>query len=96
MNRIWLRRFLTTAICAAACGCAELAGAEPPSYFPSYVLLRPPVAASHKAPLRGVYPGYEIPVQTQAYSYGWFGAAPRRHWSLHHGYYGHYTEWSAR
>lgn len=96
MNRSWFRGLLFAGACAVVCGWAELAGAEPPSYFPSYVLLRPPVASSHVAPPRGIYPGYGIPVQTNAYSYGWFGAAPRRHWNLHYGYYGNYTEWSAR
>jgi hypothetical protein len=32
----------------------------------------------------------------QPYAYGWFGAAPRKHWSRHFGYYRNYTQWSAK
>jgi hypothetical protein len=63
---------------------------------PTYLILRAPTARAPHAPTHDRYPGRAAPVETHAYSYGWFGAQPRRHWSRHFGYYNHYREWSAR
>ena len=63
---------------------------------PSYLILRGPVASNPHHSSQGYYPGYGYAVQPQAYSYGWFGAAPRPQWTRHNGYYRNYTEWSAR
>ena len=67
---------------------------------PSYLILRTPQHATSVVPHTpgGYSPprGYAIPVQRPTYAYGWFGAAPRQHWSRHTGYYRNYTQWSAR
>jgi hypothetical protein len=64
--------------------------------YPPYLLLRAPTAPLPHRPTHGYHPGYGFAVEAQAYSYGWFGVKPRRHWSRHFGYYRNYTEWSAR
>ena len=66
--------------------------AEPPPYL----LLRTPSAPVPHQPTYNHYPGLGYGVSTQAYSYGWFGAPPRQHWSRHFGYYRNYTQWSAK
>lgn len=63
---------------------------------PPYLVLRAPAAPTHHAPSYNRYPGQAIGVTTQAYSYGWFGAQPRQHWSRHFGYYRNYTQWSGK
>lgn len=63
---------------------------------PSYLILRGPVAPRPHQPHYGYYPGSGYAVDTQTYSYGWFGAKPRPQWSRSFGYYRNYTEWSAR
>ncbi|HJN12208.1 MAG: hypothetical protein QGH33_19995 [Pirellulaceae bacterium] len=67
---------------------------------PSYLVLRSPHNTVHtvrRHQSRYVQPrGYETTVHRQTYAYGWFGVAPRRHWSRHTGYYGNYWQWSAR
>ena len=63
---------------------------------PSYLILRAPVAAQPHHPHGSYHPGYGYGVQTPTYSYGWFGARPRRQWYRHFGYYRNFTEWSAR
>ena len=40
--------------------------------------------------------GYAVPSAKRTYAYGWFGVKPRRHKSVHHGYYNHRTDWSCR
>ncbi|MFV1968236.1 MAG: hypothetical protein ACC628_22665 [Pirellulaceae bacterium] len=63
---------------------------------PAYLLLRGPSSSAPHHPTYGYYPGHPVQVETRAYSYGWFGVQPRRHWSRHTGYYGNFREWSAR
>ena len=46
-------------------GLADAAYASPPSYFPSYLLLRPS-GDSHRASRHYAYPAYGIPVQCPA------------------------------
>jgi len=59
-------------------------------------MLRGPVAPRSHQPHYGYQPGHGYAVETQTYSYGWFGAKPKPQWSRHFGYYRNYTEWSAR
>jgi hypothetical protein len=66
--------------------------ADPPAYL---VLQTPPAPLPHQ-PTYNLYPGTGLGVSTHSYSYGWFGAAPRKHWSRHFGYYRNYTQWSAK
>lgn len=73
-----------------------LAGQYAEARHPSYLVLRGPTAPLPHQPSYGYYPGYGYGVQTQMYSYGWFGQKPRPQWSRHFGYYRNYTEWSAR
>lgn len=67
---------------------------------PSYLVLRTPHGTIHSAPGHqgGHVPprGVATTVHHPTYAYGWFGAAPRQHWSRHTGYYRNYTQWSAR
>lgn len=86
-------RALCLTLLLAAAGYSTPASADPPSYFPSYVLMRPTGGPAQMRPLHAGSPGYAIPVQSGAYSYGWFGATPKRHHiPTHYGYYGNYTE----
>jgi hypothetical protein len=57
---------------------------------PAYLLLRTPPAPGGRHPHYNAYPGRPYTVHTQTYSYGWFGAQPRRHWSRQFGYYRNY------
>ncbi|MEO8165610.1 MAG: hypothetical protein ABI619_09455, partial [Betaproteobacteria bacterium] len=75
---------------------AAMMTANAQASHPSYLILRGPVASNPHHTDQGYYPGYGYAVQPQAYSYGWFGAEPRRQWTHHNGYYRNYTEWSAR
>ncbi|MDA1049952.1 MAG: hypothetical protein O3C40_05665 [Planctomycetota bacterium] len=74
--------------------CAIVTNAE--ASHPSYLILQGPVAPNPHHTSQGYYPGHGYAVQPQAYSYGWFGAQPKRQWTRHNGYYRNYTEWSAR
>jgi hypothetical protein len=63
---------------------------------PAYVLLHttsPPVPCRPRSELEPVVPQRAA---VHPYAYGWFGAAPRKHWSRHFGYYRNYTQWSAK
>ncbi|MFT5524422.1 MAG: hypothetical protein ACI9HK_002376 [Pirellulaceae bacterium] len=61
-----------------------------------YLILKTPAAATRAQPSVQHYPANRTVVSGDAYSYGYFGAAPRRHWSRHGGYYNSYTQWSGR
>ena len=61
-----------------------------------YLILKTPAAPTRAQPSRQHYPGYKTVVSGDAYSYGYFGAAPRRHWSRYSGYYNSYTQWSGK
>ncbi len=63
---------------------------------PPYLVLRTPSAPVPHQPTYDQYPGVGYGVATQSYSYGWFGAQPRQHWSRHFGYYRNYTQWSGK
>jgi hypothetical protein len=84
-------------IAAMMTGFALPAMAQAP---PSYLILRSPRKPVHHVPqhYHGVVPprAYGATVDRPTYAYGWFGVAPRKHWSRHTGYYRNYTQWSAR
>jgi len=80
--------------CAAAMIHPNAAQASPPSYFPSYLLVRPGATSGPRHSAHGAYPGYGIPLSAPSYSYGWFGARSKPHATFHQGYYGNYSEWS--
>jgi hypothetical protein len=63
---------------------------------PPYLLLRTPSAPLPHQPTYARYPGDGYGVSTHSYAYGWFGAAPRKHWTRHFGYYRSYTQWSGK
>lgn len=89
----------TWIVCMAAVGLLAMAAAaqaSPPSYFPSYLLLRPSGVASHRAGRHHAYSAYGIPVQAPGYSYGYFGAPPHRQREIHRGFYGNYFEIAPR
>ncbi len=87
-------RHVILAITIGACMVVgdQIAKADPPPYL----LLRTPAAPSPHHPTYQRYPGIGFGVSTQSYAYGWFGAAPRKHWSRHFGYYRDYTQWSGK
>ena len=60
---------------------------------PQYYVVQAPAPTMH-AGGHGYYPAQTQPVARHRYAYGWFGAAPKRHWSRHFGYYRDYTQWS--
>jgi hypothetical protein len=92
MFRPGLRALCLTLLLAAA-GFSTPASADPPSYFPSYVLMRPSGGAAQMRPLHAGSPGYAVPVQSGTYSYGWFGATRKIHRTpAPYGYYGNYAE----
>jgi hypothetical protein len=64
--------------------------------YPSYLILRTPKSSSPAKATHGYYPGQAQEVHTQSYSYGWFGASPRHHWSRHFGTSRNYTQWTRR
>jgi hypothetical protein len=74
-----------------ACGSATQAAS--PS---EYLILRPNMVKTGKHGRRVFHPGLETPAVAQGYAYGWFGAAPRGHWSRHTGYYNNYIRWTLR
>ena len=61
-----------------------------------YLILRTPAAPTKAQPTRQHYPGYKTVVSGDAYSYGYFGANPRRHSSRYTGYYNNYIQWANR
>lgn len=71
--------------------CAAPAAADYPHYL---ILQTPPSGPRHVS--QGFNPGLPERVSTPAYSYGYFGVAPRKHVSRHFGYYRNYTECSYR
>lgn len=62
-------------------------------YYPSH-------AASHRENVAGPRPALPgattLHLQKTPYSYGYFGASGRRHWSLHFGHQQSYTQWTKR
>jgi hypothetical protein len=70
-----------------ACGVLVAAGSVLPASAqqPAYLVLPP-------SPNTGI----AIPSHTPRYAYGWFGVAPRYHWSRQFGYYRSYTQWKAK
>ena len=81
---------------AASCAASTAIGGEPNrGYVPAYVILVPPSVAPHPG---HAYPppAYGHGVAPRGYAYGWFGVQSRQHWTKHHGYYGIYTQWTAR
>jgi hypothetical protein len=70
------------------------AALEPPQT--QYLILHPNMVKMGKHGKRIYHPAEEVPAVAQGYAYGWFGAAPRSHWSRHHGYYKNYVRWSVR
>jgi hypothetical protein len=81
MRRYLLSIALVLAAAATACGAP-----------PSYLLLRQP-----ESPRPKNHPGQPAAeyydVRTDGYAYGYFGAAPRSHWSRHFGVHRMYTQW---
>ncbi len=90
-------RALCLTLLLAAAGSSTPAKADPPSYFPSYVLMRPSGGNAQMRPLHAGSSGYAVPVQSGPFSYGWFGATPKRHHTpAPFGYRGNYTEFSGQ
>jgi hypothetical protein len=75
-----------------AANCPAVHAASPSEY----VILHPNMVKMGKHGKRIYHPAEEVPAVAQGYAYGWFGAAPRNHWSRHTGYYDNYTRWSYR
>ena len=86
-------RYLLALLLTAALLTTSAAQAED---FPSYLVLRAPVAPKHHHDTHGYYPGRAYAVETQAYNYGWFGAKTGSTWSRSFGYSGRYTQWTKR
>ena len=63
---------------------------------PSYLVLRAPERPQDKHATHGYYAGRAYAVETQAYSYGWFGAKPGKTKDRSFGYYRNYTQWKSR
>jgi hypothetical protein len=63
---------------------------------PTYLILRLPSSPQPHQPTYHRYPGHGQAVSTSSYSYGWFGAQPRRYWGRHYGFYDNYREWSGK
>lgn len=57
-------------------------------------------AAGHRQHVAGSRPplpaATTLHLQKTPYSYGYFGAQGRRHWSLHYGHQQNYTQWTKR
>lgn len=68
---------------------AATAQAGPPSYL---LLRRAESPGSHGQP--GGPAGEFYDARTYGYAYGYFGVAPRTHWSRHFGTNRMYTQWS--
>ena len=67
---------------------------------PPYLLLGPPPAppGHHRVPPASdrYQTDRAIVLPSRGYAYGWFGAAPRQHGTVHYGYYRNYIQWSSR
>jgi hypothetical protein len=68
---------------------SEPASAGPPGYL---VLRRGESPASHNRP--GYYDAAMYDARTSGYAYGFFGVAPRSHFSRHFGTYRNYTQFA--
>ncbi len=55
-----------------------------------------PILANNAGRPATIPDAQRTPLWKAPYSYGHFGAAPRRQWSLHHGHQQTYTQWSLR
>ena len=88
---ITIRKFVLVVFTAAILMAPEVVDAKP-----RYLILRTPTAPTKAQPTRQHYSGYKTVVTGEAYSYGYFGAAPRRHASRHTGYYNNYIQWGSR
>ncbi len=59
---------------------------------PGYIVLRHARDTSH-----ALQDAPQTRISTvQPFAYGWFGVAPRRHYSRHFGYYREFTQWKTR
>ena len=86
-KRTWTLWILTFVLVVSA-------GRSSDAAYPPYLILTSPGSyVRHGHVWSG---GYAIEVPAQRYSWGYFGAAPRHHWSHHHGYYSNYTQWTSR
>lgn len=94
-SRSALRICCAFSLAIALCGAGGFAAAQEPSQT-QYLILHPNMVKMGKHGKRIYHPAEEVPAVAQGYAYGWFGAAPRRHWSRHHGYYNNYVRWSLR
>jgi hypothetical protein len=64
---------------------------------PAPPIHHPPLGTLHRhlTSPRAIVPGAaERPVWKRPYSYGYFGARGKRHWSRHYGYRDRYTQWT--
>ena len=88
-----IARTLGALTIAVAC---SLLATESRADYPSYMIVRTPTAKAGEHPSQGYTPGYAYGGSTNGYSYGWFGAPPRQHWSRHFGTYRNYTQWKSK
>jgi len=63
---------------------------------PHYVILGRAVQGDRHGKGRGYAPGHVTEVRRAPYAYGWFGAAPRRHWVRHEGFRRNMVQWRTR
>lgn len=63
---------------------------------PTYMVLRTPRAKTSPHATYGHHTGKPQEVTANGYAYGWFGAAPRNHWSRSFGTSRNYTQWTRR
>ncbi|HZN34662.1 MAG TPA: hypothetical protein VFB80_12630 [Pirellulaceae bacterium] len=82
-------RLLAAAVLLALLASSPAAQAGPPAYL----LLR-----RAESPGRHFHAGHAdaamYDARASGYAYGYFGAAPRSHFSRHYGYYDTYKQWS--
>jgi len=81
---IWL-----TAALLLAMSISQSANAGPPGYL---VLRRGEAPGNHNRP--GYYDAAMYDARTTGYAYGFFGVAPRSHFSRHFGVYRNYTQFA--
>jgi hypothetical protein len=99
LMKSWHQAWLLAVFAAATILVGDHAAANPPTYL---VLRSPSVPVRHHRSriahhtTQAAPRGRAVHLNARSYAYGWFGVAPRSHWSRHHGYYGNFTEWSAR